>query len=86
MFNEWFDGNLDIYRLNFAMITSIPKENDARSMKKFRLISCSFYKKIVTNRYALVIGRVISSCQSSFIIGRFILESVCGDLAYHCML
>jgi hypothetical protein len=34
-----FDGHLDIYRLNFAMITLIPKENDAREMRKFRPIS-----------------------------------------------
>jgi hypothetical protein len=39
MFNAWFDDNLDLYRLNFAMITLIPKENEARSMKKFRPIS-----------------------------------------------
>jgi hypothetical protein len=24
MFNEWFHGNLDIYRLIFSMITLIP--------------------------------------------------------------
>jgi hypothetical protein len=57
MFDDWFEDRLDIYRLNFAMITLIPKEEDARSMKKFRpisLVNCSFkiFTKAVTNRYA----------------------------------
>jgi hypothetical protein len=50
MFHAWHGDNLDLYRLNFAMITLIPKENEARSMKKFRpisLLNCSF--KIFTN-------------------------------------
>jgi hypothetical protein len=81
MFDDWFEDRLDIYRLNFAMITLIPKEEDARSMKKFRLISllnCSFkiFTKAVTNRYAKIMNRLISQCQSAFIRGRFILESV----------
>jgi hypothetical protein len=45
MFNAWFSDDLDLYRLNFAMIILIPKENEARSMKKFRpisLLNCSF--------------------------------------------
>jgi hypothetical protein len=40
MFNEWYNDKLDLYRLNFAMITLIPKENEARSMKKFRPLVC----------------------------------------------
>lgn len=45
MFNAWHEDQLDIFRLNFAMITLIPKENDTRIMKKFRpisLLNCSF--------------------------------------------
>jgi hypothetical protein len=81
MFDDWFEDRLDIYRLNFAMITLIPKEEDARNMKKFRpisLLNCSFkiFTKAVTNRYAKIMNRLISQCQSAFIRGRFILESV----------
>ena len=25
MFNAWFEGDLDLFRLNFAMITLVPK-------------------------------------------------------------
>jgi len=38
-------GDLNLDRLNFAMITLIPKEPDARTLKKFRpisLLNCSF--------------------------------------------
>jgi hypothetical protein len=34
-FEDFFEGKLDLYRLNFALITIIPKENDARTMNKF---------------------------------------------------
>jgi len=59
MFNEFFSGELDLYRLNFAMISLIPKEEGARSMKKFRpisLINCSFKKisKVFTLRLSKV--------------------------------
>jgi hypothetical protein len=65
LFEAWFDDKLDIFRLNFAMITLIPKENDARTMKKFRpisLLNCSFkiLCKVLTNRLAKIIGRLIS--------------------------
>jgi hypothetical protein len=81
LFEDWFEGNLDIFRLNFAIITLIPKENDAREMKKFRpisLLNCSFkiFTKVLTNRIARILNRLISFQQSAFIKGRFILESV----------
>jgi hypothetical protein len=81
MFDDWFEDRLDIYRLNFAMITLIPKEENARNMKKFKpisLLNCSFnfFTKAVTNRYAKIMNRLIAQCQSAFIRGRFILESV----------
>jgi hypothetical protein len=34
MFNDFFNGELDLYRLNFAMISLIPKKEGARNMKK----------------------------------------------------
>jgi hypothetical protein len=81
MFDDWFEDRMDNYRLNFAMITLIPKEEDARNMKTFKsisLLNCSFnfFTKAVTNRYARIMNRLISQCQSAFIRGRFILESV----------
>jgi hypothetical protein len=50
-------------------------------MKKFRpisLLNCSFkiFTKVLTNRIARILNRLISFQQSAFIKGRFILESV----------
>lgn len=42
---DFDEGKADIFRLNFAMLTLIPKEPDATSLKKFRpiaLTNCSF--------------------------------------------
>jgi hypothetical protein len=81
MFNAWHADNLDIYTLNFAMITLIPKENDARSMKKFRpisLLNCSYkiFTKVLTKRLARILNRLISYHQYAFIRCRYILGSV----------
>jgi hypothetical protein len=43
LFYALFEDKLDIFRLNFAMITLIPKESDASTMKKFRPISLLNY-------------------------------------------
>ena len=77
LFRDWFANKLDIYRLNFAMITLIPKEDDARVMKKFRpisLLNCGFkiFTNVLTNRLGRIVSRLISNCQSAFIRGRYI--------------
>ena len=79
MFDDFHKGKLDLYRLNFAVLTLVPKEKEATSMKKFRpLINCIFkvFTKVLTNRLAVLMNRLTSSNQSMFIKGRFILESV----------
>jgi hypothetical protein len=76
MFNDFYRRYLDIFRINFAILTLIPKEPDASTMKKFRPISvlnCSF--KSFTNRLALIMSIITSLKESAFIKGRFILES-----------
>jgi hypothetical protein len=55
--------------------------DEARDMRNFRpisLINCSFkiFSKVLTNRLSKVAQRLISSNQSAFIKGRYILESV----------
>jgi hypothetical protein len=81
MFDDLYKGELDLYRLNFALITVIPKEKDARIMNKFRpisLLNCSYkiFTKVLTNRIGGVVDRLIESNQAAFTKGRFILESV----------
>jgi hypothetical protein len=81
MFKDLSSGNLDLYRLNFALITIIPKEKDARTMNKFRpisLLNCSYkiFTKVLTNRISGIADRLVASNQTTFIKGRYILESV----------
>jgi hypothetical protein len=77
IFKDFHDGKLDIFTLNFAILTLIPKELDASSMKKFRpisLLNCCFkiFTKVLTNMLSLIMGVITSINQSSFIKGRFI--------------
>jgi hypothetical protein len=81
LFEDFYRGELDLYRLNGAMITRIPKVEVANDMKRIRpisLINCSFkiFSKVLTSRLGKVSQRLISQTQSAFIKGRYILESV----------
>jgi hypothetical protein len=81
LFEDFHKGVQDIYRLNCAMITLIPKVEEAIEMKQFRpisLINCSFkiFSKVLTGRLRKNSRRLISPNQSAFIKGRYILESV----------
>ena len=72
---------LNLDRLNYIIITLIPKEAEAKHLKKFRpisLINCSFkvFAKALNNRLIKLADRLICPNQTTFIKGRFILESV----------
>ena len=79
--NSFSREHLNLDRLNYAMIALIPKESEAKTLKKFRpisLINCSFkiFAKMLNNRLVGVVDRLIASNQTVFIKGRYILESV----------
>jgi hypothetical protein len=72
-------SNMD--RLNYAMIILIPKEDEARTLKKFRpisLINYSFkvFAKALNNRLEMISNRLLAPNQTTFVKGRFILESM----------
>jgi hypothetical protein len=74
-------GEVNIARINYAMIILIPKEEEANDLKKFRpisLINCSFkiVAKALNNRLEAICDRLLASNQTAFIKGRYILESV----------
>jgi hypothetical protein len=71
-------GDLNLDRLNYALITLIPKELDAKLLRPISLLNCSFkmFGKALTNRLIKVADRLISKNQFAFIKGRFILESM----------
>jgi hypothetical protein len=65
LFEDFYRGELDLYRLNAAMITLIPKVEEANDMKQFRpinLINSSFkiFSKVLTSRLDKVSQRLIS--------------------------
>jgi hypothetical protein len=81
MFRDFYEGGIDLFRLNFAMLTLIPKVEDAIDMKMFSpisLLNCCFknFSKVLTIRLEKVSHRLVAKEQSAFIKGRFILESV----------
>jgi hypothetical protein len=73
--------NLDIKRLNYGVITLIPKVDNVMEMKNFRPICLLnvFYKiitKTLNNRLSSCINKVISENQFGFIKGKYILDCV----------
>jgi hypothetical protein len=74
LFDDLFRGELDLCRLNFALVTLIPKVDDASNMMQFRpisLLNCSskIFSKLLTLRLGKVAQRLVAE-------GRYILESV----------
>jgi hypothetical protein len=72
---------VNVARVNYAMIILLPKEEEAISLRKFRpisLINCRFkiISKALNNRLESICNRLLASNQTSFVRGRFILESV----------
>jgi mannosylglycoprotein endo-beta-mannosidase len=83
--NGFAMGTVDIARLNFGILSLIPKVPGADDIKQFRpiaLINVIF--KLVSKAYAIrlspVAHRTISPAQTAFIKGRFIQD---GPLALH---
>jgi hypothetical protein len=81
MVEEFYHGRLELFRLNFAMLTLIPKVDEAVELKIFRpisLLNCSFkiFSKLITLRLERVCQSLVAKEQSAFIRGRFILKSV----------
>jgi hypothetical protein len=74
-------GELEISRLNYALITLIPKEEGVKSLKKFRPISlincsCKIFSKALNNRLMPICDRLLSGNLTAFVKGMFILQSV----------
>jgi hypothetical protein len=81
LFRSFERGDLNIDRFNYAMIILIPKEEGAKNLRKFRpisLINCSFkiFAKALKNRLEHICDRLLSPNQTTFVKGKFILESV----------
>ena len=81
MFQDWYNGALDVSRFNYGLLTLLPKSNDANSIQQYRpicLLNVIFkiFTKVVNNRANSIANKVVSPVQSAFIKGRFILDGV----------
>ena len=80
MFKEFHEQNVFLKSLNTTFLVLIPKKGGAEELGDFRLISLlgELYKllaKVLANRIENVIGRVVSSDQNAFVMGRQILDA-----------
>ena len=76
MINDFYLGKLDLARLNYGVITLIPKVMYANNVKQFKpicLLNVSFkiFTKLIMDRLAKIAGRIISPSQTAFIKGRY---------------
>jgi hypothetical protein len=81
MFTDSYNDKLDIKRLNYGVITLVPKLKEANNFKHFKpigLLNVDFkcFTKVLTNILIPVAKKVISKDQTRFIEGRNILEGV----------
>jgi hypothetical protein len=68
LFKDFYDGNLDIERLNYGMVTLLPKVDNAIGMKNLRPICLlnvcyKIITRVLNNILALCIKKVISESQ-----------------------
>ncbi|RVW51001.1 Transposon TX1 uncharacterized 149 kDa protein [Vitis vinifera] len=80
MFKEFHEQNAFLKSLNTTFLVLIPKKGGAEELGDFRPISLlgGLYKllaKVLANRIKNVIGRVVSSDQNAFVMGRQILDA-----------
>lgn len=81
LLNELYLGHLNLGRLNYGVITLLPKVAGATNIKQYRpicLLNVIFklITKILTIRLTPVAARIVSKVQTAFTPGRFILEGV----------
>jgi hypothetical protein len=81
LFAQLWHGDLPLFKLNFGVITSLPKKEDAFQIQQYRpicLLNVSFniFTKAGTNRIIGIAHKVIVAIQYSFMPGRHILKGV----------
>ena len=81
LFQDLFDGHLELFHLNFRTITLLPKKVEAICIEQFRpicLLNVSFkiFTKVGTNRLTWIAHSVVQSSQTAFMPGRHTLEGV----------
>jgi hypothetical protein len=81
MFNDFYKEDFNLRKLNYGMISLIPKLKDANNIRQYRPICVlnidyKWFTKVLTKRLTPFADKLISRSQTTFILGRFILEGV----------
>jgi hypothetical protein len=81
VFTDLFEHKIDLDRINYGIITSIPKSANADIIQKFGPICLLqvFFKivtKTLTARTNHVMNKLLLPCQTAFIKGRYISDGV----------
>lgn len=81
LMKDFSKGVLDIKRLNYGVVTLIPKLKEVSSIRQFRpicLLNVSFkiLTKLLATRLGVIADRIVNKSQSAFIKGRNILDGV----------
>jgi hypothetical protein len=85
LFEDFFLGHMDIKRINYGIITLLPKTKEAIKIQQFRLLcllNCIYkwFTKCLILRMEPIVSRIIHRSQTAFIKGREIMISI---LALH---
>jgi hypothetical protein len=88
MFPEFYRGELNLSRMNYKMISLMPKLKEVNNIKQYRPICLlnvdyKWFTKVLTMRLTPYAGKLISDTHTAFIPGRYILE---GEVVLHAIL
>uniref|UniRef100_A0A452ZBP7 Reverse transcriptase domain-containing protein n=1 Tax=Aegilops tauschii subsp. strangulata TaxID=200361 RepID=A0A452ZBP7_AEGTS len=79
---EWFyEGKLDVQRLNYGIIMLLPKSTDAKKIQQYRpicLLRCPYklITKVMDLRAGKFANKMFSIQQNAFIKGRHIVDGI----------
>jgi hypothetical protein len=81
LFDDFHKGELPLHNLNFGTIILLPKSKDVCRIQQYRLVfllnvSFNFFTKVATDRLMYVTQKVINPTQTTFLLGRNIIEGV----------
>lgn len=81
LFRNFHNGMLDVQRLNYGVITLLPKISGADKIQQFRpicLLRCPYklITKVMDRRVEVYADKLISSTQNAFVKGRNIMDGV----------
>jgi mannosylglycoprotein endo-beta-mannosidase len=81
IFSDFHQNKIDLARINYGVITLLPEGADANTIQKYRPICLlqvlfKIVTKALTVRSEMYIRKIIHTCQTAFIKGRFITDGV----------